>query len=87
MGWDEWFQGVTSYATQQATASGVVAAQAGGASGRLVAPAGNSRGIPFRNGVDLEGSLAGRLSIGLVGAVILFLAFSYIMSRNVQGGG
>ena len=87
MGWDEWFSGVTSYASQQVTSSGVVAAQAGNASGRLVAPAGSSRGIPFHNGLNVEGSLSGRLSLGFVAALIVLLGLSYVMSRNVQGGG
>ena len=84
---DEWGFG-TSFASAQATASGTVLVDRGNQSGRLVAPSGITRGIPFNsNGLGGDANISGRLSLGFLQLIVVFLVLSYVWTRNVQGGG
>lgn len=58
----------------------------------LVAPTGNVRGLAVNSdtanrGQDLAATLDGRLSLGMLGVLILALMGWYAWTRNVQAGG
>jgi hypothetical protein len=76
----------------QMTSSGPALVAQGNRSGSMISPAGIIRGIPFKGNSNeqafgLEGNLSGRLSLGFLAFLILFVAGTYMWTRNVQGGG
>lgn len=72
-------------ANVQMTAAGPAVIETGNSSPRLVAPSGNTRGIPLTDSFGDVG--AGRLTLGMIQIGIVLLVLAYIWTRNVQGGG
>jgi hypothetical protein len=72
----------------QFTDGGTSLVQQGNQSGRLVAPSGVTRGIPFIGNKNSEdGDTSGKLGLTLIGGTIVLLVVGYAWTRNVQGGG
>lgn len=78
--------GAGTGAQTQMTASGPALVDRGSASSLIVAPSGNTRGIPL-NGSYGEDIATGRLTLGFIQIAIVALVLGYIWTRNVQGGG